>query len=137
MIFQSILSTDLPPERYAPQDGRQQAVSFKDNVVIPSEGIRAAALTPGPRDLLLTLPQTSPSHLRPGYDQVWLEESKQHRSETWCAWMGGFGGHDVFMIRCPVRCCVLSLTGRALWALLNTFGEPVVTPSAGGSRCTS
>jgi hypothetical protein len=28
------------------------------------------------------------------------------------------------------------LRGRALWALLNTFGESVVTPSAVGGRCT-
>jgi hypothetical protein len=34
--------------------------------------------------------------LRPGHDQVWLEESKRHLSETWFAWMGGFGDHDVF-----------------------------------------
>jgi hypothetical protein len=111
-------------------------VSFKDNVVIPYEGIRVDALTPGQRYLLLTLIQTYTSHLRPGHDQVWLEEIKQHLSETWFAWMGGFGDNDVFIIRCTVRCCLLSLTWRALWALLNTFGESVVTPSAVGSRLT-
>jgi hypothetical protein len=52
--FQSIISTDLPPERYTPPDRCQQSVSFKDNVAIPYEGIRANALTPGQRDLLLT-----------------------------------------------------------------------------------
>jgi hypothetical protein len=35
MIFKSIHSTDLPPERDTPPDGCQQSVSFKDNVVIP------------------------------------------------------------------------------------------------------
>jgi hypothetical protein len=45
-------------------------VSFKDNVVIPYEGIGAYALTPGQRYLLLTLIQTYTSHLRPGHDQV-------------------------------------------------------------------
>ena len=54
IVFNSIISTDLPPERYTPPDGRQQSVSFKDNVVIPYEGIRADALTPGQRYLLLT-----------------------------------------------------------------------------------
>ena len=53
IVFQSIISADLPPERYTPPDGRQQAVSFKDNVVIPYEGLRAEALTPGQRYLLL------------------------------------------------------------------------------------
>jgi hypothetical protein len=54
IIFQSIIATDLPPERYTPPDGCQPSVSFKDNVVIPYEGIRADALTPGQRHLLLT-----------------------------------------------------------------------------------
>jgi uncharacterized protein DUF3500 len=45
---------------------------------------------------LLALIQTYTSHLRPGHDQVWQEEIKQHLSETWFAWMGGFGDNDVF-----------------------------------------
>jgi hypothetical protein len=53
IIFQSIIATDLPPERDTPPDGCQPSVSFKDNVVIPYEGIRAEALTPGQRSLLL------------------------------------------------------------------------------------
>ena len=48
IVFKSIISTDLPPERYTPPDGRQQSVSFKDNVIIPYEGIRADALNPRP-----------------------------------------------------------------------------------------
>lgn len=54
IIFQSMIATDLPPERDTPPDGCQSSVSFKDNVVIPYEGIRAEALTPGPRSLWLT-----------------------------------------------------------------------------------
>jgi hypothetical protein len=53
IIFQSMIATDLPPERDTPPDGCQPSVSFKDNVVIPYEGIRAEALTPGQRSLLL------------------------------------------------------------------------------------
>jgi len=95
-LFTSIISTDLPPERYTPPDGRQQSVSFKDNAIIPYEGIRADALTPGQRYLLLTLIQTYTSHMRPGHDQVWMEEITRHLSETWFAWMGGCGDNDVF-----------------------------------------
>jgi hypothetical protein len=97
----------------------------------------AEAWTPGQRDRLRTFIQTSTSHLRPaGHDQVWLEEITQHLSETWFAWMGSVGDNDVFMRRCTVRCCVLSVTWRALWALLHTFGASVVTPSVVGSRGT-
>jgi hypothetical protein len=43
IIFQSMIATDLPPERYTPPDGCQQSVSFKDNV---SSRMRASALMP-------------------------------------------------------------------------------------------
>jgi hypothetical protein len=91
-------------------------VSFKDNVVIPYEGIRADALTPGQRYLLLTLIQTYTSHLRPGHDQVWMEEIKRHLSETWFAWMGGFGENDVFYykVHSPVTDIEQPLPGRNL-----------------------
>jgi hypothetical protein len=54
IIFQPMIATDLPPERDTPLDGCQPSVSFKDNVVIPYEGFRADALTPGERSLWLT-----------------------------------------------------------------------------------
>ena len=54
LILTSIISTDLPPGRYTPRDGCQPSVSFQDTVVLPYEGIRADASTPGQRYLLLT-----------------------------------------------------------------------------------
>jgi hypothetical protein len=75
-------------------------VSCKDTVVIPYEGIRAEALTPGQRSRLRTFTQTSTNHLRPvGQDQGWLEGITPHLSETCFAWMGGFGDHGVFLRR--------------------------------------
>jgi hypothetical protein len=96
VVFPSIRSKDLPPERYTPNAGRQQAVAFKDNAVIPYEGLRGADMTTGQQQLLTSLLQTYVGWLRPGHDQVWMEQVKAHLSGTYFAWMGGFGDHDVF-----------------------------------------
>ena len=53
-------------------------MAFKDNVVIPFEGLRADAMSKGQRKLLLDLIDVYTSHLRPGHDQEWLEQVKRH-----------------------------------------------------------
>jgi hypothetical protein len=96
ILFPSMISTDLPPERYTPNDGRQQAVAFKDNAVIPYEGLRADAMTRGQQQLLLSLLQSYTGWLRPGHGQLWLDQLRAHLADTYFAWIGGFGDDDVF-----------------------------------------
>ena len=96
IVFPSIMSKDLPPERYTPNDGRQQAVAFKDNAVIPYEGLRADAMTRGQQHLLRSLLRSYVGWLRPGHAEVWLEEIEGHLADTYFTWMGGSGENDVF-----------------------------------------
>jgi hypothetical protein len=96
IIFPSMISTDLPPERYTPNDGRQQAVALKDNVVIPYEGLPAQDMTKGQQQLLMSLLQSYAGWLRPGHDQIWLEQLRAHLDATHFTWIGGFGDDDVF-----------------------------------------
>src|SRR5262249_8469202 len=91
IVFESMLSKDFPPDRYTPNDGRQQAVAFKDNVVIPYEGLRADDMTRGQEQLLLSLMRTYVGWLRPGHDEVWLDQLKAHLAETYFTWIGGYG----------------------------------------------
>jgi hypothetical protein len=96
ILFPSMISTDLPAERYTPNDGRQQAVAFKDNAVIPFEGLCAAEMTPGQQQLLLGLLQSYTGWLRPGHAQLWMDQLRAHLDDTYFAWIGGFGDDDVF-----------------------------------------
>ena len=47
ILYDSILSTVLPPERGIGSDGRVQTAAFRDNMQIPYEGIRVAELQRG------------------------------------------------------------------------------------------
>ena len=96
IIYDSMLTKDQPPERYTPNDGRQRSVAFKDNVVIPFEGLRADSMSKGQQKLLLDLIGVYTSHLRPGHDQEWMEQVRRHLDETWFAWIGGCGDNDTF-----------------------------------------
>ncbi len=96
VIFRSILSTDLPAERYDRGDGRHRGGAFKDNVVIPYEGVRGDELSAREQQLLLDLIQTYVGRMRPGHDQVKMREVEKHLGATHFAWMGGFSETSVF-----------------------------------------
>ena len=77
-----MLTREQPPERYTPNDGRQQAVALKDSVVIPYEGVRADTMSRGQRQRLVDLIRVYTSHLRSGHDREWLGRrggSRAHR----------------------------------------------------------
>jgi hypothetical protein len=96
ILYESILSTDLPPERYDFNNGRQQSVAFQDNAVIAYEGIRADSLRPAQRGALLDLIRVYTSHLRPAHEQIWLSQVTRHLPDTYFAWIGGYGDEDPF-----------------------------------------
>jgi hypothetical protein len=98
-LYDSILSTVLPPERGIGSDGRVQTAAFRDNVQIPYEGIRATDLTTGQREQLLRLAALYTGKLRQGHAELWLETVRKHLDDTHFVWMGGTGQGDVFYYR--------------------------------------
>jgi hypothetical protein len=99
ILYDSILTTDLPPERGIGADGRVQTAAFRDNAQIPYEGIRATDLTAGQREQLLRLTALYTGKLRDGHAELWLDAVRQHLDDTHVMWMGGIGQEDVFYYR--------------------------------------
>ncbi|MBV9546400.1 MAG: DUF3500 domain-containing protein [Chloroflexi bacterium] len=99
ILYDSIFSTVLPPERGVGSDGRVQTAAFRDNAIIPYEGIGSDELTAGQRDQLLEIARLYTARLRPGHAEVWLESVRKHLDETHFMWMGGTGPTDVFYYR--------------------------------------
>jgi Protein of unknown function (DUF3500) len=99
ILYDSILSTVLPPERGIGADGRVQTAAFRDNMQIPYEGIRATDLTPGQREQLLRLAALYTGKLRQGHAELWLDIVHQYLDDTHFLWMGGTGQEDVFYYR--------------------------------------
>ncbi len=101
ILYDSILSTVLPPERGIGSDGRVQTAAFRDNAQIPYEGIRATELTGGQREQLLRLVALYTGRLRHGHAELWLDAVRQHLDDTHFVWMGGTGREDVFYSAFP------------------------------------
>jgi Protein of unknown function (DUF3500) len=99
ILYDSIFTDVLPPERGIGSDGRTQTAAFRDNIVIPYEGVRADELTAGQREELLRVASLYTGRIRPGHAEVWLEMVRKHIDETYFMWMGGTGDEDMFYYR--------------------------------------
>ena len=89
ILFPSIISTDLPPERTVPIDGQMMACAFQDNRRMEYEGLRADAMTDGQRALLQDLIETYVGRLHDGHAQLEMDAVVRHLDETHFCWMGG------------------------------------------------
>jgi hypothetical protein len=99
ILYDSIQSTVLPPERGIGSDGRVQTAAFRDNMQIPFEGIRADELSNGQREELVRLAELYTGRLRDDHARLWLDTVRKHIDETHFMWMGGTGAEDVFYYR--------------------------------------
>ena len=70
-----------------------------DNLVLPYEGIRWDELTPAQRALLLEIVAVFVGRIRPGHDQVRMEEVRAHLDETYFAWRGACDDTSPFYYR--------------------------------------
>ena len=75
------------------------AEGFKDNVVVLSEGLLAAALTGAQREELLQLVGLFVNNMDDGHAKVKLEEVRAHLDQTRFAWIGGNSDDSVFYFR--------------------------------------
>ena len=88
ILYPSILSTDLPPERSVPIDGQMMACAFQDNRRLDYEGVRAGDMTDGQRTLLRRLVETYVGRIRDGHAETTLAEVERYFDETHFSWMG-------------------------------------------------
>ncbi|MEZ5670501.1 MAG: DUF3500 domain-containing protein [Alphaproteobacteria bacterium] len=72
---------------------------FKDNQVIPFEGIPAGSLDEAQRAMLVDLIELYVDNLDEGHAAVKMQEVLTHLDETWFAWIGETGDDAVFYYR--------------------------------------
>jgi hypothetical protein len=73
--------------------------AFKDNLVLDYAGIRADALNPAQKDLLLEVVSEFVDNMDEGHARVKMAEVKAHLNETYFAWIGGDSIDSVFYYR--------------------------------------
>ena len=75
------------------------AEMFKDNVVIPFEGLAAAEMSPAHRGALMELIGLYVGNMREGHAAVRMEEVRAHLDATRFAWIGDIDDDAVFYYR--------------------------------------
>lgn len=96
ILYPSILSTGLPPERTVPIDGQMMACAFQDNRRLEYEGLGAGEMTDGQRGLLRRLVEVYVGRIRDGHARVTMDEVDKHLDETHFCWMGGTDDESPF-----------------------------------------
>jgi hypothetical protein len=76
-----------------------QAQAFRDNLVLPYEGLGAGELTPPQRALLLDTVREYVNNMGAGHAKVRMDEVERHLDATRFAWIGGTSDDAVFYYR--------------------------------------
>ncbi|MFT2818202.1 DUF3500 domain-containing protein [Leifsonia sp. A12D58] len=99
VIFDSVLDPSMPEGRLHPADERHVAGAFRDNRVVPYEGIPASELNDTQRALLRALAEDFFLLLSAPQREVTLSDFDAHIDETWFSWYGATDGSQPFYFR--------------------------------------
>jgi hypothetical protein len=87
----AVIGMDLPFDGYAS--------GFKDNVIVPYDGLPVAAMTPAQRQQFFGLIALYTDRLPPAHAKLRLDEVRQHFERTIFAWIGQFDPVGPFYYR--------------------------------------
>ncbi|GAA1915662.1 DUF3500 domain-containing protein [Microbacterium aoyamense] len=104
VVFESVLDPAMPDDRLHPADERHVAGAFRDNRVVPYEGIPASELDDLQRALLRSVVEDFLLLLRAPQRALTLADYDAHLDETWFSWYGATDGSQpvYFRIQSPV-----------------------------------
>lgn len=99
IVYDTTLPGGLPPGRHQGSDGMMFGGYYRDNVVVPYEGISGDALDPGQRRALLELIECHLSPLPEGPLRARMDDIERHFAQTHFCWAGGIEDDSVFYYR--------------------------------------
>ncbi|PUB32301.1 uncharacterized protein DUF3500 [Promicromonospora sp. AC04] len=99
IVYASVLDPAMPEGRLHPADERHVAGAFRDNRVVPYEGLRASALTDAQWGRLRGIVEDFLLLLVEPQREATLRDVDAFRDETWFAWYGGTDGSQPFYLR--------------------------------------
>lgn len=100
-------SGDLKVDRWNQDDQRHLCGAFRDNRVVPYEGVLVSAMDTQQQQLILDIVNEFVLYLPSKARELRLEQVKRHFAETYFSWIGGYTGEDAFYyrIQSPVIIC--------------------------------
>ncbi|WP_084526029.1 DUF3500 domain-containing protein [Nocardia vaccinii] len=91
VVYESVLDPSMPGDRLHPADERHVAGAFRDNRVVPYEGIGAGELDEHQRGLLRSIAEDFLLLQHP-QRALTMAEFNAHLDETWFCWYGATDG---------------------------------------------
>ena len=100
-------SGDLKVDRWNQDDQRHLCGAFRDNRVVPYEGIKVSGMKSEQQRLILDVVEQFVLYLPNQARQARKEQVRQHLDETYFSWIGGYSDEDpfYFRIQSPVIVC--------------------------------
>lgn len=99
IVYDSVLDPAMPEGRLHPADERHVAGAFRDNRVVPYEGIPGSALTDAQWERLRYIAEDYLLLLTEPQRKMTLADVDSHRNETYFSWYGATDGSQPFYFR--------------------------------------
>ncbi|MCD4851880.1 DUF3500 domain-containing protein [Arthrobacter sp. AK01] len=109
VIFEHMQDPAMPEGRLHPGDERHLAGCFQDNRVIPYEGILVSTVPAAALAVLDKIVEDSIAYLPAGPRSARHREIREHYSDTWFSWIGGWQGEEAFYFRIQSPVVILEL----------------------------
>jgi len=98
-VYKLMHDPAMPEGRWHPADQRHLGGAYRDNWIIPYEGVAVRDFTSPLRDHLLGLAARYFEILPPGPFAARMRQIETHLDDTHFCWIGGFGDEDPFYYR--------------------------------------
>jgi hypothetical protein len=90
---------ELITDTWGPDDQRHRCGAFRDNRIVPYEGVLVSDFTSEQQQLILDICNEFLLYHPTKSRQLKLEQVKQYFSETYFCWIGGYGDDDAYYFR--------------------------------------
>jgi hypothetical protein len=90
---------ELITDTWGPDDQRHRCGAFRDNRIVPYEGVLASLLTSHQQSILMDICAEFLLYHPNKSRTLKLEQIQSHLDETYFCWIGGFGDDDPFYFR--------------------------------------
>jgi hypothetical protein len=92
-------SGDLKVDRWNQDDQRHLCGAFRDNRIVPYEGVKVSSMTKEQQDIILAISEEFLLYHPEKARQIRKQDIQNHFDETYFCWIGGHGDDDPFYYR--------------------------------------
>jgi len=98
-VYRLMKDPAMPKGRWNHDDQRHLCGAYRDNRIVPYEGVAVSSFSAEQRDLVVKILEQYLLYLPEMARQTRLDDCKAHFDETYFCWIGGYGDNDPFYYR--------------------------------------